>query len=82
MIDSKREDELRRDVEMLYFGYRAFTSLPDRILADRGLAFERRRAQTFEGAGQVARQRVEQFPKKFFKSVVARSCALLLYWFP
>ena len=37
MIDSKREDELRRDVEMLYFGYRAFTSLADSILADYGL---------------------------------------------
>ncbi|MFT3942994.1 MAG: MarR family transcriptional regulator [Ancrocorticia sp.] len=37
MIDSKREDELRRDVEMLYFGYRAFTSLADSILAEYGL---------------------------------------------
>lgn len=37
MIDANREIELRQDVEALYFGYRAFTSLPDRILADRGL---------------------------------------------
>lgn len=37
MVDAHRESELREDVEALYFGYRAFTSLPDRILADRGL---------------------------------------------
>lgn len=37
MVDANRELELRQDVEALYFGYRAFTSLPDRILADRGL---------------------------------------------
>ncbi len=37
MVDAKRESELRRDVESLYFGYRAFTSLPDRILAEYGL---------------------------------------------
>lgn len=37
MVDQNREAELRRDVEALYFGYRAFTALPDRILAERGL---------------------------------------------
>ncbi|HOA28313.1 MAG TPA: helix-turn-helix domain-containing protein, partial [Arachnia sp.] len=37
MVDPKRELELRQDVEALYFGYRTFTSLPDRILAERGL---------------------------------------------
>lgn len=37
MIDSKRSLELREDIEALYFGYRAFTSIPDRILAERGL---------------------------------------------
>ena len=37
MVDSKREVELRQDIETLYFGYRAFTSLPDRILTERGL---------------------------------------------
>ena len=37
MIDANRERELRLDVEALYFGYRAFTSLPDRILAEQGL---------------------------------------------
>lgn len=37
MVDEKRESELRHDVEALYFGYRAFTSLPDRILAEYGL---------------------------------------------
>lgn len=37
MIDSNREAQLRRDVEAFYFGYRAFTALPDRILAEQGL---------------------------------------------
>lgn len=37
MIDAKREAELRGDIEALYFGYRAFTSVPDRILAEQGL---------------------------------------------
>lgn len=37
MIDANRESGLRQDVEALYFGYRAFTALPDRTLADRGL---------------------------------------------
>lgn len=37
MIDAKRAAELREDIEALYFGYRAFTSLPDRILAEQGL---------------------------------------------
>ncbi|GAA4660491.1 MarR family winged helix-turn-helix transcriptional regulator [Gordonia humi] len=34
MIDVNREAELRRAVEALYFGYRAFTALPDAILAE------------------------------------------------
>ena len=37
MIDPERESALRRAIEELYFGYRAFTALPDRILARRGL---------------------------------------------
>jgi DNA-binding MarR family transcriptional regulator len=37
MIDANRERELRLDVEALYFGYRAFTALPDRILGEQGL---------------------------------------------
>lgn len=37
MVDASREAELRRAIEDLYFGYRAFTALPDRILAERGL---------------------------------------------
>ena len=37
MIDANRERELRLDVEALYFGYRAFTALPDRILAEQAL---------------------------------------------
>lgn len=37
MIDPNREAALRRAVEELYFGYRAFTTLPDRMLAERGL---------------------------------------------
>ncbi len=43
MIDSKqalsptRAAKLRRGIELLYFGYRAFTAGPDRILAQKGL---------------------------------------------
>ena len=37
MIDPDRETELRQAIEALYFGYRAFTALPDQILAERGL---------------------------------------------
>lgn len=37
MVDSHRETELRQAIEELYFGYRAFTALPDQILAERGL---------------------------------------------
>jgi len=37
MVDPHREMVLRQAIEELYFGYRAFTALPDRILAERGL---------------------------------------------
>lgn len=37
MVDSHRETELRRAIESFFFGYRAFTALPDRLLAERGL---------------------------------------------
>lgn len=37
MVDSHRETELRRAIEDLFFGYRAFTGLPDQILAKRNL---------------------------------------------
>lgn len=37
MVDEQREALLRKDIEALYFGYRSFTSMPDRILAERGL---------------------------------------------
>lgn len=37
MVDPDRENELRRAIEALYFGYRAFTALPDRMLAQYGL---------------------------------------------
>ncbi len=37
MVDINNERELRNAIEMMFFGYRAFTSGPDRILATRGL---------------------------------------------
>jgi DNA-binding MarR family transcriptional regulator len=37
MVDPDREVSLRRAIEELYFGYRAFTALPDKMLAERGL---------------------------------------------
>jgi DNA-binding MarR family transcriptional regulator len=37
MIDQKRQAELREAIELFFFAYRAFTTQPDRILAERGL---------------------------------------------
>jgi DNA-binding MarR family transcriptional regulator len=37
MIDLKRDAALQEAIELLYFGYRAFTDRPDRILGQRGL---------------------------------------------
>lgn len=37
MIDLKRQAELREAIEVFFFAYRAFTTPPDRILAERGL---------------------------------------------
>lgn len=37
VIDSHRETELRTAIERFFFGFRAFTALPDDLLAERGL---------------------------------------------
>ncbi len=37
MVDIKNEQQLRHAIEMMFFGYRAFTTGPDRILATLGL---------------------------------------------
>jgi len=37
MIDLKRQAELRRNIELLYFAYRDFTSRPDQLLEKKGL---------------------------------------------
>ncbi|MGN5237905.1 MULTISPECIES: MarR family winged helix-turn-helix transcriptional regulator [unclassified Rhodococcus (in: high G+C Gram-positive bacteria)] len=37
VFDPNREAELREAIEDFFFGYRAFTALPDRLLAERGL---------------------------------------------
>lgn len=37
MLDSHRETELRHAIEAFFFGFRAFTALPDALLAERGL---------------------------------------------
>jgi len=37
MVDLNREASLQEAIELLYFGYRAFTDRPDRILGQRGL---------------------------------------------
>lgn len=44
-----REEELRQAIEMLFFGYRDFTSEPDRILADRDMGRAHHRAIYFIG---------------------------------
>ena len=37
MVDLNRDAALQEAIELLYFGYRAFTDRPDRILGQRGL---------------------------------------------
>jgi DNA-binding MarR family transcriptional regulator len=49
MVDQAREDELRRAIELLFFGYRAFTDRPDRILEGRGLGRVHHRILYFVG---------------------------------
>jgi DNA-binding MarR family transcriptional regulator len=49
MVDQTRPDELRRAIELLFFGYRAFTDRPDRILERRGLGRVHHRILYFVG---------------------------------
>ncbi|MER2539034.1 MAG: MarR family winged helix-turn-helix transcriptional regulator [Azonexus sp.] len=49
MIDQSNTPELRAAVESLFFGYRAFTSRPDRLLAQRGLGRVHHRILYFVG---------------------------------
>ena len=52
MVDVKREASLRESIESLYFGYRAFTAGPDRILAARGLGRVHHRILYFVGRNE------------------------------
>jgi DNA-binding MarR family transcriptional regulator len=49
MVDQTRQDELRYAIELLFFGYRAFTDRPDRILERRGLGRVHHRILYFVG---------------------------------
>ena len=49
MVDLNREADLREAIERLYFGYRAFTGPPDRILERRGLGRVHHRILYFVG---------------------------------
>ena len=49
MVDLNREDALQEAIELLYFGYRAFTDRPDRILGQRGLNRVHHRVLYFVG---------------------------------
>ncbi len=44
-----RQEELRESIELFFFGYRAFTERPDRILARRGLGRVHHRILYFVG---------------------------------
>lgn len=46
---AEREDALRLAIEQFYFGYRAFTASPDRILDQRGLSRVHHRILYFVG---------------------------------
>lgn len=49
MLDLRRSAELREAIELFFFAYRAFTSRPDRILAERGLGRVHHRVLYFVG---------------------------------
>jgi len=49
MVDLNREAALHEAIELLYFGYRAFTDRPDRILGQRGLGRVHHRILYFVG---------------------------------
>ncbi|MBD9358812.1 MarR family winged helix-turn-helix transcriptional regulator [Methylomonas albis] len=49
LTPDKREAALRLAIEQFYFGYRAFTVQPDRILAERGLGRVHHRILYFVG---------------------------------
>lgn len=49
MIDSARQARLREAIELFYFGYRAFTAHPDRVLEQRGLGRVHHRILYFIG---------------------------------
>jgi DNA-binding MarR family transcriptional regulator len=49
MIDPSRESELYAALELLFFGYREFTSHPDEVLATRGLQRVHHRILYFVG---------------------------------
>lgn len=49
MVDPARDRRLREAIELLYFGYRAFTAPPDRLLQRRGLGRVHHRILYFVG---------------------------------
>jgi DNA-binding MarR family transcriptional regulator len=49
MIDLKQHPALREAIELFFFGYRAFTALPDAILKRRGLSRVHHRILYFVG---------------------------------
>ena len=49
MIDQKRQLQLQQAIELLFYGYRAFTTPPDRILAQKGLGRVHHRILYFVG---------------------------------
>lgn len=49
MIDLNRQARLREAIELFYFGYRAFTAHPDRLLDQRGLGRVHHRILYFVG---------------------------------
>lgn len=49
MIDQKNQRKLEESIELFFFAYRAFTSHPDRMLAQRGLSRVHHRILHFVG---------------------------------
>ncbi len=49
MVDPSADKHLLQSMELFYFGYRAFTSVPDRILQEKGLGRVHHRILYFVG---------------------------------
>ena len=74
-----RDEELRQAIELLYFGYRAFTAEPDQILAQYGFGRAHHRVIYFVGRhpGITVSELLEVVNQHFFISKVSQLLEVL-----